>query len=345
MPWLVAAVLSLAALPPPAESTPGSAAVRVRQRCLTDYQPGGEPNPHTFNVSLGGFTNVALESTTDGTEFALEDLNFLLVSEPDSWLRVIVEIQSRDLFVAEREHVGVGKRTFAARRFFVDAAASNEVHLRAGTFLTPIGYWNTVVAPPLTWTTEPPQVIENSLFQTSSTGLMLSGSRSVGQRSLGYAAFAQFLQPLSDDPEFKAPDVSGGLRLEYGLPLNWGVGATYALSKFGDRLAQLAGLHALWQPREGEIACEFVYEEGGTAAPSQWGLYLQGVYPLGSSFSLVGRYEHYDPASKKTDVRLSTLGTVFRPWPSMALKLEYRISDDVADGAPNGLFSSFATFF
>jgi hypothetical protein len=73
---------------------------------------------------------------------------------------------------------------------------------------------------------------------------------------------------------------------------------------------------------------------------------VQGVFEVHSPFYLVGRYEHFEPPSPQSAVNLVTLGGVWKPFPFMALKVEYRLADDEVDGEdPAGFFSSFTTFF
>ncbi len=309
------------------------------------YRPGTGVDLGVAGASIGGFTNVKLETTNETVEFAVDNLNLFFILEPASRFHFVAELQLRDVFAADEERSGFQDLTIEARRLFADVAVSNEIHIRAGTFLTPVGYWNTVLAPPLTWTTEAPLVIEEGLFQSTSSGLMIHGSLEVLNNRLGYSLFSQFLEPLADDPELAPADVSGGARLEYGDPLNWTIGASYEIAQFPGRRSQLVGLHALWQLAHGEVLCEILYEEGVEPDPVQWGGYVQGVLELTRSLYAVGRYEHFDPASEDPAVNLFTLGGVYKPFSYMAFKVEYRIVDTVTSHAAEGLFTSFTSFF
>ena len=77
----------------------------------------------------------------------------------------------------------------------------------------------------------------------------------------------------------------------------------------------------------------------------QWGTYVQGVLQVHGPFYLVGRYEYFNPPSPELTLNLFTLGAVFKPFPFVALKVEYRFCDRNPDDNPQGFFSSFTTFF
>jgi hypothetical protein len=63
-------------------------------------------------------------------------------------------------------------------------------------------------------------------------------------------------------------------------------------------------------------------------------------------FYLVARYEHFDPQSPETALNLFTLGGVWKPFPFMAIKVEYTFVDHTPEeNNPQGFYSSFTTFF
>jgi len=311
-----------------------------------EYRPGRGLKFGSTGLVIGGFANVKAERSEEtGGEFALDTVNFFLIYDYSPRFRAVAELQMRDIFVADKEGAGVSDFAFDVRRLFGDLKLSDQLQLRAGTFLTPVGYWNQILAPPLTWTTEAPLIVEETFFQQTTTGLMLHGSAPVAQGRLGYSLFSQFLKPLEDDPDLEPPDHTAGARLEYGVGAGWSVGATYQAAQNHDQWSHLGGLDARWQFRRLEILGEFLYQDGEELSSAQWGTYLQGVFTVYEPFYLVGRYEHYEQPSPDPPLNLWVLGVVCKPFPFMAVKIEYRLVDRNPEDDPAGLFASFTTFF
>ena len=311
------------------------------------YVPGRGLRIDPAGLTIGGFTNVKAETTEEaGGEFSLDTLNFFLIYDHFPRFRAVAELQLKDIVDVNEETAGTQDFAFDVRRLFGDFTVSDELHVRGGTFLTPVGYWNLILAPPLTWTTEAPLIVEETFFQPTTTGAMLHGSTGVGSGQLGYQLFSQFLQPLEDDPDLDPPDYTAGARLTYDTGPAWSAGISYQAAENDHAWSYLGGAHLLWQHRRGEILSE-VYAQGGDALSStQWGTYLQGVLQIHGPFYAVGRYEHFDPPAPELTLNLFTVGGVFKPFPFMALKVEYRFVDRNPDeDNPQGFFSSFTILF
>jgi hypothetical protein len=312
-----------------------------------EYRPGRGLRLGTTGLVLGGFTEAKAENTEEsGGEFALDRLNFFLILDRFTRFRGVAELQLRDVFVADDEHAGSQDFAFDVRRLFGDFTASDALHVRMGTFLTPIGYWNLILAPPLTWTTELPLIVEETFFQETTTGVMLHGSTGLAEGRLGYSLFSQFLKPLEDDPELEPPDHTAGVRLAYDTGPAWSVGASSQAAERDGQWSYLGAAHLLWLPRRGEVLSELYVQDGDALSEAQWGTYVQGVLEVHRPFYLVGRYEYFEPPSPDRALNLFTIGGVFKPFPFMAFKVEYRFADhDPGDDNLRGFFTSFTTLF
>jgi hypothetical protein len=344
--------------PPPAAATQGELVpepLAIGEAPLLtlgplEYRPGRGLRVGSTGFVIGGFTDIKAETTTDsGGEFSLDLLNFFIIFDGLPRFRAVAELQLKDIFVADEQHAGTQDFAFDVRRLFGDYSIADELHVRAGTFLTPIGYWNLILAPPLTWTTETPIIIEETFFQQTTTGVMLHGTTGIGDGLFGYSVFSQFLQPLADDPDLDPPDYTAGLRLAYDPAPGWSLGSSFQAAEADGEWSYLGGPFLFWQPRYGEVLSE-LYAQGGDALSSnQWGMYLQGVVEVYRPFYLVGRYEYYAPPSPDDPFNLFTFGAVWKPFPFMAVKVEYRFVDRTveAENIDNlqGFFASFATFF
>jgi hypothetical protein len=356
------------------------------------YTPGRGLRVGRTGLTLGGFTNIKAEHEEEsGGEFTVDLLNFFLIHDYFPRFRTVAELQLKDVFVADREHSTGTTQDFAfdVRRLFGDFTIADALHIQAGTFLTPVGRWNLILTPPLTWTTEKPVIVEETFFDETTTGPMLHGALALPRGQLSYALFSQVIGPLEDDPELDPVDHTGGARIEYALAPGRAIGASYLATDEDDDWSHLGGLHFLWQQGRVELLGELFYQEGsGLRAPEedepgeddeedeeedddeddedgdddededpestagaarghtkQWGAYLQGVVNVYGPFYLVGRYEYFDPPRSATPLHLFTPALVYKPLPFMALKVEYRFTDQRNEDNPEGLFASFTTLF
>jgi len=312
-----------------------------------EYRPGRGLRVSPLGLVIGGFTTVKAEETVaSGYEVALDSLNIFLIFDRFERFRAVAELQLDDIFVANRERVGDQDFAFDVRRLFGDFLLTDALTLRLGTYLTPVGYWNLILAPPLTWTTETPLIVEHTFFEPTTTGAMLFGSTGLGGGQFGYSLFSQFLHPLEHDPDLNPPDYTAGLRLTYDRGPPFSVSATYQAAEHDGAWSHLGAFSLLMEFRRGEILSELYVQNGEDLSSAQWGTYVQGVVDVYGPLFLVGRYEYYSPPTPAQAVNTFTLGAVVHPLPFMAVKAEYRFADHFLDGESlEGFFASFTTFF
>ncbi len=311
------------------------------------YRPGRGLRAGDTGLVLGGFINIKAESADEtGEEYALDDLNLFLIFDRFDRLRVVVDAQMKDIFTSDEHGSGTSDFAFNLRRLFGDFAYNDRLHLRAGTFLTPIGYWNLILAPPLTSTVEVPLIVKETFFEETTTGLMLHGSIGAGDGRFGYSLFSQFLEPLESDPDLNPPDGTIGFRWTYDRGPGWSVGASYQSADVDGQWSHLGGIHTLVQLNRVEVLSEAYYQDGDGRNSEQWGAFLQGTLEVTHTTFLVGRYEHFEAPKSDPAVDALTIGGVWRPFPFLALKLEYRFAEGrFEDEDLDGLFTSFSSFF
>ena len=109
----------------------------------------------------------------------------------------------------------------------------------------------------------------------------------------------------------------------------------------------MGAFHGLWEEERWQVLSELYVQGGNALSSTQWGTYIQGVLAVCGPLYVVGRYEHFDPPTPNPTVNLFTIGGVWKPFPFMAVKVEYRFADHNIDDEDNleGFFSSFTTFF
>ena len=294
-----------------------------------EYRPGRGLQVGDTGLVIGGFTNVKAETTPDaGYEFALDNLNVFLIFDRFTRFRAVAELQLKDIFDASDEAVGTQDFAFDVRRLFGDFTLADTLRVRAGTFLTPVGYWNLILAPPLTWTTEAaadrrgdllpahhhrPDALRRHRRRRRAARLLalLAGpapargrSRSRPSRLHRRAAPDLRTRPGVDGraPRFRPPTPTTSGR-------SWArsicCGSTAAARSSASSTCRAAR----------------------RCSSTQWGTYVQGVLELYGPLFAVGRYEHFAPPTPDPTLNLFTIGAVLRPLPFMAVKVEYRFVD------------------
>lgn len=299
---------------------------------------------------LGGYADVEFEDErTAPWAFKVGDLSLFVSWDNGSRLRFFSELEVGDaLNASERRGLTTQDAHFNVERLYFDVLANDNLNVRLGKFLTPIGRWNLIHAAPLVWTTSRPLATFN-LFSQHAAGLMLHGSIPVAERLLDYAVYADSSETL-DPQTSEGPDFDNALggHLRYALSDTLQVGASYAnfaLSDARHLRYHLAGFEATWSYRRFELSGEAVYRSNETAASGDaWQGFMQGVAPIVDHWYAVGRYEFFQQPQSDSG-HLGVLGLAYRPQPPLVWKLEYRLGTHNEILAPDGFAASFAVLF
>jgi hypothetical protein len=304
-------------------------------------------------LTIGGFTTVEVDDdeAEPGT-IELDGVNFLFLFEPIDALRFFAELEVGDLLSYEPGADDVDSNTeLDTERLYLDLGRSDALNLRLGKFQTPVGRWNLVPAEPFVWTASDPVLVERA-FDEHQTGGALFGSFYPRSHTLSYWLYGQFVDPLDPDTDSEHAHRSVGGRLELGGPLeDWSVGTSLLLSERKDDWNTLGGLDAVARFGPLELTTELAAVSDGIPERSLWGIYLQGVYDLGSAsrilrdFYFVARYEHFDPRGTSEDANLWDLGITWMPVDYLNLKAGYRLSDRQTDDVSDGLTASVSVLF
>ena len=318
---------------------------------VSGYQLGRGYNLGDSGIHLGGYANAQMHSQgMSPTSFAVDDLSLFVSWDNGSKLRYFSETEIEDdLTYREGQALTAKRAKFRLERIYLDYLLNDNVTLRMGKILTPIGQWNLMHANPLVWTTTRP-VATSNLFAEHATGIMLQGVIPLGERFIEYSAYGDYTSSLDpvrgDNPNF---DNAQGLRLRYSLYDNLQIGFSYAdFSLMGktDNRNHLSGLDLAWSYQRFAVNSEIVYRDTNDPSALQhaWQGYIQGVSPLSASLYAVGRYEFFDQAQQKSG-EAEVLGLAYRPTPPLVVKVEYRLGKNNRQLAPDGLFASFSLLF
>lgn len=316
----------------------------------TDYRPGlGWQLPGT-QLRLGGYANAILEPATgSGSGLALDDLSLFLHWEGAGKFRMFSEISlERPLVFRPGEGLSSRHTYVALERLHFDCLYSDQINLRAGKFLTPIGRWNSVHAGPLVWTTSRPLITEKS-FPTNATGVMVFGSWTVLGKSADYSAYGTVGEEWRPDPKLDPFERAYGLHVNLSVSGSADFGLSYA--NFEQRSSSsetqhLLGVDYLWSRNRYEFEAEAVYRSSEDGSDlDEKGVSLQGVAPLSDRLYGVVRYEFYDPAGSTPPLNLGLLGLTFKATSASAFKVEWRQASHSRELVVGGLMASVSALF
>jgi hypothetical protein len=314
------------------------------------YQLGRGYALGNSSIHLGGYGGTEIEGLgSTPWSFNVNDLSLFVSWDNGSRLRFFSETEVENLVSAgEHQSLTTSKANFRLERIYFDYLVNDNLTVRLGKVLTPIGQWNLIHADPLVWTSTRPVATDN-LFAEHATGIMLHGTVPLGEQSLDYSAYGDYsssLDPrLTETPAF---DNALGVRLRYNFNDNLKIGFSYADFALQDNRHirnHLTGLDIAWTFQRFAVNSEIVYRSNDFRQNhNAWQGYIQGVSPLLGHLYAVGRYEFFDQANQQMG-QVGVFGLAFRPKPPLVWKLEYRLGQHNRELAPDGLFASFSVLF
>jgi hypothetical protein len=311
------------------------------------YVPGRGLHIGDTGLTIGGFSTLSFTHDEGGpTRLALDDLSFLIAWNLLPRVRFFSELEVDNLVEVQSSGRSGADARFDAERVYVDLALSDQINLRVGKFLTPVGRWNTIHAEPLVWTTSRPLTTEMG-FDQHTTGAMLFGSWFPGSGVVNYSIYGQFVNQLKRKTSDLDPaDRSAGARLEYSTTSReLSLGLSYYASTQNDEWQNLFGADGLWRHGPLELWGELIATGSRGPDEPEWGFFLQSALQVVGPLFLVTRYEHFDQRQPEPQVNLIDLGVAYKPLPFIVLKAEYLIADHRAEAEPPGFKSSLAVLF
>ncbi len=293
---------------------------------------------------LGGYTSVGLlHDEGRPSEIKVDDLSLFIMMRASDRLSFFSELEFEDLATVDTNgRAGHPNERFQAERLYGDFSFSDQLEVRVGRFLTPVGRWNVIHAQPLVWTTSRPVVTEVP-FDKNTTGVMFSGNLLDGR--LSYDLFGQFTDKLQPAPTGVQATRAGGARLALETMPGLSIGGTYLAFRSAGEWFHLTGIDALWRNGPIEWMTELTFDEGAGPSGSQWGAYSQLVGEILPKVFAVLRYEHFAPRGAGGPLNQVVLGGAFRPRPYAVFKLEYQILDHRSELTEAGFRSSVALLF
>lgn len=313
-----------------------------------------------LNLTFAGYTSLRAQNLQQAdARLDLRDFSVFTIWQPAPRWQLFSEIEAEHLFIADERGVTGSDIEVDVERLYVDFAATADVTLRIGRYLTPFGRWNQIHAEPLVWTTTRPLVTQLAIPDHGS-GVAVLGSLAVGDGSLDYTLYADDgadLDPVNGEADFEdvvAPGLSNDFRHAGGGQLRYHflddraelAASVAAFDMTAQRGTQVAlGVDGLLRWQRFELSGEFAFRDNGEAGPDDdFGGFAQAVIRLVGEVHGIARAEHYHSALFDRDAFRATLGLSWRPLPPLNLKLEYSAGDDPLL-VPDGVQMSVSTLF
>jgi len=297
-------------------------------------------------IDVGGYTTARANQNRHGKVAAgVDEISLILQWDNQQRWRAFAEIElEKPLQWRQGGHNQSNDVQLDLERLYLDYSFSDQLKLRGGRFLTPIGRWNQLHASPLVWTTSRP-LATTELFPLAMNGMMAQGTSPMGEGALEYSLFAEALKDQRDDLyELKFSNTRGA-RLQYSTAVNLGITLmAFDEKELLNREHRLLSLDFFKSYQGWEVSAEAFFRKTNNTDQHSGGAYLQLVAPLGQQWFAVGRVERFDALDLPSRER-AVLGLAWRYKNNQLFKIEYAAGEELSPKAPNGIITSLAILF
>lgn len=305
---------------------------------------------------LGGYSSGDLRIPRDKTAaLTLNEISMILTWNRGERLSFFGELELENPLAYEAEHGLNGKRgNLDLERFYFDYNLNEQSNLRVGRFLTPVGRWNQLHAPPLVWTASRP-LVTTRMFPYGLNGAMVFGSVPFGQVDMDYQVYVEALKDQHPDGiEIIYRDVRGA-RLAFNNLLGRGsreaglntLGLnlmSYQKDLAGSPTYHLLGLDFLLELNHWELTGEMYARRTSNGGEAGHGGYLQSAYAVGNDWYWITRLETLHEVDSR-DADRWIVGMTKRVKPNQLLKFEFIGGSEAYHDVPRGFVTSFAVMF
>lgn len=308
------------------------------------YAPGRGVQVADRRLVIGGYSSVVATANEGQTPRLLwDELSFLVNARVAPTFQLFTELEFEEIAGIDGNGAATTKGEFQVERLYGEWGPSDTVNFRVGKFLTPVGRWNEIHAPPLVWTTSRP-LVTMLPFDQHTTGAMLFGGLPSGSGVVRYSVYGQGTDSFEPVAQRVAAERSVGTRVEYEGWDAASVGAGYLSLRHGGEWHHLLGLDLSIQREAFEVMAEGLVDlrEGHE---NEWGAYLQTAVPTIGPLFAVGRYEYFRAATGEQEVHLFDIGVAYRLRSYCLLKAEYLIAARRSALAEPGFKASLAVLF
>jgi len=306
------------------------------------------------DVFLSGYSKLEWNAPVGGQKsVVLDDLSIFASASVNKYLNPFIEaeIATAELW-NENDNIGYRHSKYVLERLYNDVLINEQVTLRIGKSLAPVGEWNRIHAAPLVWTSNRPITTRYS-FSESVSGIRI---RYIQQNNNLFQFYYQpgnewVKKPLSRNNPRHYENVSGVSFDQYfSLNTKLGFAAQHATVKKTKDRQWVYSIDAQWQNKQLSMEFQTSYADINLTMPNvmkehEWGGYLQGVWHFNERWHAILRPEYFN--SRLNQSQSSMLyGVVYQPQAALSIKLEYIDTNrQQSFGLEQGLFSSLALLF
>lgn len=319
-----------------------------------DYILGQGLNIGAFNIA--GYATVEAETKKgEDARLLVDDLSLFIKGSINKAINPFLEAElaEANLWVEGDSPLGSVHPRLDIERIYNDFIFTENLTLRVGKILSPVGEWNSIHAGPLVWTTTRPLTTYRNFPEFASGMSVIADGLGSGQ-----VRAEAYWQPLGDIDGPSPYNVAFLFRNTAGLHVEWPLGLTdkigFSLQRADIRGTQeqqlLVGFNGRFTFGRLEVESELTRTWLSDPIPTrrhknEFAGYLQGAFGITDQLFLVGRGEIYRDRDFDRVSRNFLIGLNYRPRAPIAWKLEYVHQSGTNLGISSGLTASFNILF
>ncbi|NVJ69964.1 MAG: hypothetical protein HWE08_06400 [Alphaproteobacteria bacterium] len=308
------------------------------------------------DIKISGYLTVEGEIPEDGkSELLVDDLSLFVQGRFNRFFNPFFEAEIASMPVLKEGEAPFsgGDAKIILERLYNDTYLRDNLVLRLGKSLTPIGEWNGIHAGPLVPTTSRPLTTYRGFSEFISGASIIYTPRN---ENLPVATL--YWQPdggLSHDFDAIENRVFHNIK---GMNLSWtwdlentvGLSLQHADVTGSSEKQILVGFNAHLVTGNMEWRTELTKSwldnpRAMRVRDDEFGAFVQGTYNIGERWSLHGRYEYFQDRDYIQASENAILGFSYRPKPPVVWKLEYAFQWGQELNIEQGLLASLAILF
>jgi hypothetical protein len=297
-------------------------------------------------LHIGGYFATDYSLTKDEELFRVDDVAFLAYGNLTDEFSYLVELEAAPFYTHEfKTDTTTKDERFHKERLYIDYKYSENISIRAGKQITPIGYWNREPINVLRDTSSNP-ILSSAMFPKFLSGVDIYGYIPALD-SVSYHMFGQKNRDLDEEYINIKNEHFFGFSIENERDYDFQYGGS--LGEFitiEDIRSRFLSLNLKYNIDLLESKAEAVYshiEDLNTNEKAyKFAAYVQSLYRIDEQHSLVGRYEYFKDDHLDTKESLGVFGYSYRPIYPVSIKTEYQVH---SESERNKFIISFSVLF
>ncbi len=323
-------------------------------------QANGYTLGNGYNIGswrLSGYTSVELQAPMQQqkqVDLSLDDLALFGHGQYNRYLDIFFEIEyANQPLWTENKGAFSNAGRFDLERLYNDMLIADELTLRIGKMLAPVGEWNQIHANPLVATTTRPLTTFLN-FSEFISGFSLNynpKSEWLPSIKLYYQPWEELLPKGLQTRPVRYKNING-IHLQYGDEFSGQIALSIQHAELTTRRERqtLFAVDGIYDFEFVQFSSQIFYAavhgaESKRRRNHDWGGYLQLVAPITEQWSVVGRGETFSQRDAIESQQNAVFGFNFRTQNALVWKLEYVLHRGANLGINEGVFGSFGVMF